>query len=174
MWRVTGQVDWRRAYCDTILAVVDATAVGENVDIGTLGAKLAVALCEILANGLGGVAEIVAEGTGAARLAGTLPEELARNMACVGRASGTLKAGSSSHAGTVRSTAVGGVQAGGPHMTIVRHGGGFGGGAKERARRAKAEEPVSEQVERDSLTLSRALTQSLGRGETVPLERDNG
>jgi hypothetical protein len=40
-------------------------------------------LCEILANGLGGVAEIVAEGTGAACLAGTLPEELARDMACV-------------------------------------------------------------------------------------------
>jgi hypothetical protein len=59
-------------------------------------------------------------------------------------------------------------------MTIVRHGGGFGGGDKERARGAKAEELVSEQVERDSLTLSRALTQSLGRGETVPLERDNG
>ena len=46
MWRATGKVDWSRAYCDTILAVVDATAVGENVDVGTLGAKLAVALVE--------------------------------------------------------------------------------------------------------------------------------
>lgn len=32
------------AYRDAILAVVDASAIGEDVDVGTLGSKLAVSL----------------------------------------------------------------------------------------------------------------------------------
>lgn len=38
------EVELRVAYRDAILAVVDAAAIGEDVDVGTLGAKLAVAL----------------------------------------------------------------------------------------------------------------------------------
>lgn len=40
----SSESDRRSADCHTVLAVVDATAVGEHVDVGTLRAKFAVAL----------------------------------------------------------------------------------------------------------------------------------
>ena len=113
MWRAACKIDWGRAYCDTIFAVIDATAVRENMDVGALGTELAVSLwsravsvshvradwgegerrignqeglahlCKVFADGIGGAAEIVTEGTGAAGLAGALAEELARDVACV-------------------------------------------------------------------------------------------
>jgi hypothetical protein len=38
------EADWIGTYRDAILAVVDAPAVGEDVDIGALGAEFAVSL----------------------------------------------------------------------------------------------------------------------------------
>lgn len=40
----SGESDGRDAYGDTILAVVDAAAVGKDMDVGTFGAELAVSL----------------------------------------------------------------------------------------------------------------------------------
>jgi hypothetical protein len=54
---VTGaadEVDGRGADGDTVLAVVDATTVGENVDVCAFRTELAVTLGEIFADGLGG------------------------------------------------------------------------------------------------------------------------
>lgn len=113
------KVNGRDADGDPVLAVVDATAVGQDVDVGAFGPELAVSLepanstrqssvtrrtrrcrkpsiatkvaeswdrveplylCEILADGLGGMTEVVAEGTGIAGLTRALSEELARDV----------------------------------------------------------------------------------------------
>lgn len=88
---------WSCTYRDAILAVVDASAIGEDVDVGTLGSKLAVSLCKVFADVLGSGAQIVAEGTGIASLTGALTKELARYVGRVRRASGPIEAGSGCH-----------------------------------------------------------------------------
>lgn len=44
---MTGKADGSGANGDTIFAVVDAPTIGEDVDIGAFGAKLAVALKKV-------------------------------------------------------------------------------------------------------------------------------
>lgn len=96
--RVSGEADWIGTYRDAILSVVDAPAVGEDVDIGALGAEFAVSLrwlagaagkgcgvrganlCKVLANRLRGLTQLVTKGTGVAGLAGALSEELAGHV----------------------------------------------------------------------------------------------
>ena len=97
-WQVHGAAE---SYRDAIFPVVDAPAVGENVNIGAFGAELAISLHfvisksfpstrtsvsyfgKVLANNLGRCAEIMAEWACVAGLARALTKELARNVSSV-------------------------------------------------------------------------------------------
>lgn len=121
----TGEIDGPSTYRDTILAIIDASAIGEDVDVCAFGTELAITLCEVFADGLGGGTEVMAKGTGIAGLASALTEELAGNVRGIRRASGSIEAGSGRH-GT-RLASVGDVQTAAPSVTafaIFGHDGG--------------------------------------------------
>lgn len=90
------------AYRDAILSVVDASTVGEDMDICAFRTKLAVSLCKVFADVLSSVAQIMTERTGITSLTSTLTKELARNVGRIRGTSGSIEAGSICHSARLR------------------------------------------------------------------------